>query len=624
MWEKKRFSPKLVRPSVAKRGQVTVFVIIAIVIVAAAAIYFLITGGIFQTQIPASLLPAYTSFLTCLEDNTLTGATILGSQGGYIDKPVYEAGSSYLPFGSQLNFLGSSIPYWYYVSGNGIQKEQVPSRTEMEQHLGNYVERRIRDCELQTYYDQGFVISMEEPSADVRINDDNIEVDLRMEMTLEKESDTAIVRNHNKVINSQLGSLYNSALRVYDYEQETLFLENYTIDALRLYAPVDGLEISCSPMVWGADKVFDDIQNALEQNINVLGSNLEEGYYKVNAPVSSDTEVRFLTSKTWPYNLEVAPSDGNVLIAIPVGNQPGLGILGFCYVPYHFVYNVKYPIVVQLQKGEEIFQFPVAVVVEGNKPREALEGTGLQVGIPELCQSKNTLVNVNVYNTNLNPVDAEIFFRCFGEICSIGDTSSGQLQENFPQCANGYVVAKADGYKEGNILYSTTESGSVNIFLEKLYTLNVNLRLDGQSYNGNALISFVAEDSSSVTVPYPEQRQVELSQGEYEVQVYVYRNSSIQLQESTTRKCLDIPDTGIGGVFGLTREKCFDIVVPAQIISSALAGGGKQSYYVLESDLIGSTMVDIRAESLPTPNSIEQIQNNYALFEEKNLGISFR
>jgi len=61
------------------------------------------------------------------------------------------------------------------------------------------------------------------------------------------------------------------------------------------------------------------------------------------------------------------------LIANPVGNQPGLGVLCFCYVPYHFVYNIGYPVLIQVYSGEEIFQFPVAVVVKGNKPREALD-----------------------------------------------------------------------------------------------------------------------------------------------------------------------------------------------------------------------------------------------------------
>ena len=604
-----------------KGGQLTVFIIIALVVVAAVVLYFLFRGTLGQVQIPASLEPAYTNFLTCLEDNVITGIDVLESQAGYIYLPELELGSHYYPFNSQLVFLGSPIPYWYYVSGNGIQKEQVPARSEMEEQLGRFINDRIRDCSLQTYYEQGFVISMEEPSADVTINENSVNVDLKMDMTLEKGNDTAIVRNHNRVINSNLGALYDSAIQIYGYEQKSLFLENYSIDALRLYAPVDGVEISCSPMVWSADKVFDDLQTALEQNIIVLGSNIDGGYYKIDVPV--DEEIRFLNDKAWPSTFEVAPSEDNLLIASPVGNQPGLGILGFCYIPYHYVYNVRYPVLIQVEKGEEIFQFPMAVVIEGNKPREPLSSGATEIGIPELCRYKNTELEVHTFDSNLAPVEADISYRCFSETCSIGKTENGILKGSFPQCVNGYVVARADGYEEGNLLHSTTSDvGVVNVFLEKTHELNIELRLDGQTYNGNALITFV-KDQDSKTVVYPEQKNAELSQGQYEIQVYIYKNSSLEFQETTKTECIEIPAGGIGGFLGFTTEKCIDVRIPGQIISSVLAGGGKQNYYVLESELASSAAVEINAPGLPVPTSLEQLQTNFILFEDNKLDILF-
>ena len=159
--------------------------------------------------------------------------------------------------------------------------------------------------------------------------------------------------------------------------------------------------------------------------------------------------------------------------------------------------------------------------------------------------------------------------------------------------------------------------------MEKTYDLNLDLRLAGQNYNGNALITFI-KDGSSRTVAYPEQRNVELSQGQYEVLVYIYKNSSLQFPEATKTECVEVPAGGIGGILGFTTEKCIDIKVPSQIISSALAGGGKQNYYILDSELISSNTVEINSPSLPTPTSIEQLQNNYLLFEDNNLDIIFR
>ena len=65
--------------------------------------------------------------------------------------------------------------------------------------------------------------------------------------------------------------------------------------------------------------------------------------------------------------------------------------------------------------------------------------------------------------------------------------------------------------------------------------------------------------------------------------------------------------------------------MPEQIISSALAGGGKQSYYVLESvDWKGKSIVEINADKLPTPKTIDDLQNNYLIFEGKGLGVMFK
>src|SRR3989344_6769764 len=114
-----------------KNAQVTVFVIVAIVVVVAVLGILFLRGNIsFGGGVPASLEPAYNYFLNCLETDTSTGVDILGTQGGYIytDDLAFEPGSSYMPFSSELNFLGNPVPYWYYVSGNGIQREQIPSR----------------------------------------------------------------------------------------------------------------------------------------------------------------------------------------------------------------------------------------------------------------------------------------------------------------------------------------------------------------------------------------------------------------------------------------------------------------------------------------------------------------
>ncbi len=612
-----------------RKGQVTIFIIIAIVLVVGVVIFFVYKDSIVSESIPLSIEPAYANFLSCLEEDTLNGIDVLESQGGYITLPDFEQGSEYMPFSSQLNFLGNPIPYWYYVSGNNIQKEQVPSKKEMEDQLGEFINKKITRCVFDYYYEQGFEINLGEPNTKVIVRENEVEVDLNMDLGINKEEDSALIRNHKMVVKSKLGTLYNSAKKIYEYEQNSLFLENYAVDTLRLYAPVDGVELTCSPLTWEANEIFDELQEAIEVNtlsLKLKGGdyslrNEENKYFIVDLPV--DADVRFINSKEWANSFEVAPSEGSILLANPVGNQPGLGILGFCYIPYHFVYNVKYPVLVQVSNGNEIFQFPVAVVVQNNKPRKALDVNALEVESSELCKNKNNLLEVNVYDSKLNPVEADISYECFGEVCNIGKTEQGNLEEEFPQCANGYILVKANGFEETKYLYSTIGPGSVDIILDKLYEEEIELKLDGNNYQGNAMINFIS-DKSSKTIIYPEQKTINLSEGQYEIQVYVYKDSDLKLKETTYEQCVDVPQEGFGSLLGLTQNKCFDVQIPAQVISNVLSGGGNENYYVLESELENSNTIEINVGSLELPKTIEELQDNYLLVEDKELEVDFR
>ncbi|MFA6974230.1 MAG: hypothetical protein WC238_05895 [Parcubacteria group bacterium] len=608
----------------SKKGQLTVFIIIGIVIVASVVLFFVLRNSLSVTNIPADLQPAYRKLVSCIEDETNIGVSVLESQGGYIELPEFQPGSEYMPFSSQLDFLGTPVPYWYYVSGNGIEKQQVPSKRDMEKQLENFIEGRIRECDFEEYYQQGMEINQGEPRARVSVTESKIVITLAMNTEFKKNEESAFVATYKTEVSSALGRLYDSAKKVYDYEQDSLFLEQYGVDTLRLYAPVDGVELSCSPKLWSTDEVFVELQDAIEQNtqsIKVKGGdytlrNDKDEYFVANINAG---DVNFLNSKEWAHSFEVLPSQGNALIAQPVGNQAGLGILGFCYVPYHFVYSMKYPILVQVSVGQEIFQFPLAVIIQGNMPRKALEADALEYG-NEVCKYKNSQIEVRTFDSDLNSVSADISFECLGESCYIGKAENGILEGEFPQCANAQIIAKANGFEETKQVFSSVSGGSIDVILPRTHPLQVNLKLNGASYNGKAIINFIGDKSKFVS--YPEQKIVELSEGDYEVQVYIYEESSMKLQ-GNYQQCVKVPSS-ILGIIQTETEKCFDVDIPEQIISNALAGGGKQEYPVTEYEIQNSKSIEINVQSLPKPSSLQQLQDNYVLFEEKGLEINLK
>ena len=67
----------------------------------------------------------------------------------------------------------------------------------------------------------------------------------------------------------------------------------------------------------------------------------------------------------------------------------------------------------QIYSGSETFQFPVVVSIQKNNPRQALNVEGLPNVVPELCEHKIANLTVNTYDSNLNPIEADIRFKCF-------------------------------------------------------------------------------------------------------------------------------------------------------------------------------------------------------------------
>lgn len=605
-----------------KRAQVTVFIIIAILAIAAVAVYFVVSsGGVSQENLDPELQPVEQGFLSCVENQVLAGVNLLESQGGYIDTPDFERGSRYMPFSSHLDFLGTPVPYWHYISGNNIEKEQVPSKDLMESQLSDFVASEVRDnCRLRSLRDQGYEINKgEQVEAETEIRDSGIKVDINMDLAIKKGNKSAVVDEHTKTVKSNLGGLYEAAKKVYDYQRENFFLEDYGVDTLNSYAPGTDVEISCSPKTWNADKVFDRLETGIQSNTLALSNTGEsDDYHRVDLPVSKNVD--FVTFSDWPSTFEVEPSEGSTMIAEPLGDEQGLGALGFCFVNYHFVYDMKYPVMVQVSEGDETFQFPIDVVIEGNTARGPENGSygQSQVESTGICQNRNTEVSVETFDLEGNPVDASVSYSCLGESCRIGEVSGGSIKGDFPQCANGFVISRAEGYETTRQQFSTIEGNStVSVFMKELHELSVDLNLDGEGFSGNALINFVSE-SNSETISYPEDNSVELSEGNYNVSAYIYENTSISFDDVSSQQCIDVPT----GVPGVTNERCFNMDIPSGISQKALTGGGNTQKVFISSELESSDSIEIDAPSLPEPDSIEGVRSNYNSFESKSIEVS--
>ena len=153
--------------------------------------------------------------------------------------------------------------------------------------------------------------------------------------------------------------------------------------------------------------------------------------------------------------------------------------------------------------------------------------------------------------------------------------------------------------------------------MNKKYELSLNLEDVKQ-----ALVSFTSIDYST-TVIYPDNDKIELIEGNYNVSVQAYDDTSLKFPAINERKCVDVPESGIGGFLGMEREKCYDVTIPETEVTFAVVGGGRTNEYVTEGQLQDATEININVPMFGLPSNLDELQKNYLRAEDELVYISY-
>jgi len=618
-----------------RKGQITLFVIVAVMLVAAVVLVYYFSRNI--SAVPAKLSPAESEIKACIQDSLNSGISILGEQGGFIKAPDFEAGSTLFPTTSQINFFGSLMPYWFYISGNGLPRTQVPTIASMERQLDDYISTSVQSCDFSDLTDRGYEIEFaSNPEVATTINQDTVSASVQWPASITLGQTTARIEKHDVSIKSDLSDMYDTARRIFEKENSEMFLEQQTLDIISLYAPTTDVALSCAPQIWSKGKVVGDLKNALAANLGAL--KFSGSYYTLAAKENryfvkdigktiTNGQVGIIYDPNFPTYVEVYPSDGDIMKADAIGTQEGLGVIGFCYVPYHFVYSMNFPVIVQIyDPNMKLFQFPLVVYVKDNGMRNSTQAEQPPTFENTVCQYKNTDFEVSTVDKFGDKIDkVKITLKCGGASCSMGSTDHGSLNASFPQCVNGFIVAQKEGYAMASVQASTDTEGSAEIIMKKIYNLSLRAFVNNFAVSGNqsAVIMFSSPDYST-NLYYPTQQQISLPEGDYKVTTYLFKNGKITLPAQSSQKCVDVPQAGFMGMFGFTSEKCFDVQMPAQELSQVTVGGGTAQRTFTEEELKSSTLMELSIPTQATPTTLNDLQTVYSVIDTSELGIELK
>lgn len=266
-----------------KRGQITIFMIIGVLLVFSSGLVFFIrtsnTEDRFASQIqsqaskvPLDILPVKEYVDTCLRQVGIGALKYVGSHGGYYNYSMFKTDLRNLD-SEMVNTSFDKIPFWYFISNcdkvygcgdtNQIPLKSVdPAVPSLEGELEKYIDDNLDSClnnflALQNNFD---VKKTRDIKTDVIIRERDVYFKLDMPLKVTNRAGNSVeVQTFVQSVGVNLLSIYNFANDLIQKQYETGFLEKMLFDVMSLYMdenipPVDGLDTE-SPRYWKVNEV---------------------------------------------------------------------------------------------------------------------------------------------------------------------------------------------------------------------------------------------------------------------------------------------------------------------------------------------------------------------------------
>jgi hypothetical protein len=395
-----------------KSGQVTIYVIIALVLLIIIGIVIYLNARVnsaipdepLMTAVPEEFKPIRTYVESCMKQIAEDGVRKLANHGGYID-PLDEdytlANLIYDPTNpteSELVSVGSSrdaliVPYWYFLDGKNTctncgVSSLAPTVEFMELQLSFYIEENIDDClaGFSSLKETGFdIINISNPIVDANIYDEGQDFLLTYTLQASKEGATQEISDYYVRSSLPLKRLYDIAYNVTYYESMTNHLDTFTKylissqsgPSMDRLPPLSYTNNDKFMMFWLAPVVENKLKNILfayTQALQVMGTkNFDDSFinkisdnltmektlyfqgilpiYDHDSETNKDISVgiNYINS---PIYVEVWPHEGSKIGPKYYSMDPS-GISTFLpephYNSYNFFYDVSYPLIVEVK-----------------------------------------------------------------------------------------------------------------------------------------------------------------------------------------------------------------------------------------------------------------------------------
>ncbi|MDO8642184.1 MAG: hypothetical protein Q7R76_01155 [Candidatus Woesearchaeota archaeon] len=250
----------------SKRGQVTIFIIIGVLLLVAAI--FLFSAREQKTfapqeapalvqEVPFELAPLNSFITQCVETISKKAITELGGHAGYIDPTSTDFSprafqfdtTNERPTDSEALTFGTNwyIPYWHHLaSPNNAPsrisfKDQVPSQDDIQNQINAYVEKNLQGClDFSSFASQGLTVSTAGvPKASTILTANSVVVDVTLAVHVTKQNLVYDLKNFRATHDVALGKLLAFAQQLTSKITQGQSFEKVIILALSARAGLD-------------------------------------------------------------------------------------------------------------------------------------------------------------------------------------------------------------------------------------------------------------------------------------------------------------------------------------------------------------------------------------------------
>ena len=182
---------------VNKKGQVTIFIIIAIILIAAVALYFVFRDKISVSSDDSTVTPITNFVQECIDQTFENSLIAIAKQGGY-------SGYTYL---EKTNEDGVT---YYLLEG----KDYMPSKKRVETEISEYFERKFFLCSRHFVNFTDYQIREGNFESSTKINDQSVELEIKYPLTIIKGDKTSRIEYFESKVLIDFGIFYDS---VFDF-----------------------------------------------------------------------------------------------------------------------------------------------------------------------------------------------------------------------------------------------------------------------------------------------------------------------------------------------------------------------------------------------------------------------